>query len=273
MSPTQRFRNRRGLTLVELLVVIVVATLLMGGIVTILLSNQRLFTVNAAQVQTQQTVRAGAEVVAQELRELSPALGDLLSLGATELEVRTLRRAGIVCAIGSRGPLTVQVARLGTPFGADDPVTFFVDDDVESAADDYWAEGRVNSAAEGPGCPGQPTTQQLQLVDLSPLDAALEVQLGALVRSFRTFAYGPVLLDGDTYLGRREAGGTPVPLVGPIDAVGGVSFVYRDGQGDVTTDPAQVRTIELTLRASSEARFESGRQAGDVATRIIHLRN
>lgn len=273
MTPPARLGNRRGLTLVELLVVIVVATVLMGGIVTILLSNQRLFTVNAVQVQTQQTVRAGAEVVAQELRELSPALGDLLSLGATELEVRTLRRAGIVCAIGSRGPLTVQVVPLGTPFEGEDPVTFFVDDDVESAADDYWAEGRVNSAAAGPGCPGQPTTQQLQLVDLAPADAALEVQLGALVRSFRSFTYGPVLLDGETYLGRREASGTPVPLVGPIDEVGGVTFTYRNAQGDVTSDPSQVRTIEVTLRASSEARFESGRRAGDLATRIIHLRN
>lgn len=265
--------GRRGVTLVELLVVIVVSVIVMGGIVGLLLSNQRLFTANAEQVRVQQTVRAGAEVMAQELRELSPALGDLLSLGATELQVRTVRRAGIVCDIPNRSPLTVQVANRGQPFQDDDLVTFFVDDDVDTATDDYWATGVVSGAVPGPGCPGQAGTQRLQLTTLSPAAASAEVQLGSLVRSFVTYTYRPVTLDGEVFLGRVEAGGTVVPLVGPLDAANGITFIYRDEDGAVTTTPADVATVELTLRASSAARFESGREVNDVATRILHLRN
>jgi len=267
--------TRSGFTLVELLVVVVISTLVLGAIVQILVSNQRLYTATTEQVLAQQTVRAGVEIVAQELREVSGELGDILSVADAEVQVRTVRRAGIVCAIDSRAPLTVRAQIRGQPFSDGDPVTFFVDNDVDTAADDYWATSSLTSADGTSVCPGaaEIPAQVIQFADPTPSAAAAQVRVGALVRAFETFTYGLITFDGEPYLGRSDADGTETPLVGPVDAGDGVEFVYRDAAGTITSTPADVRIIELTVRSSSQARFANGRVVADSLTRLIHLRN
>lgn len=266
---------RSGFTLVELLVVVVISAIVLGAIVQILVSNQRLYTATTEQVLAQQTVRAGVEIVAQELREVSGELGDILSLEVAEVEVRTVRKAGIVCAIDNVAPLTVRAEIRGQRFSEGDPVTFFVDNDVDLSSDDYWATSSVATADASSVCPGaaEIPAQVIQFADPTPSVAATEVRVGALIRAFETFTYGLVTFDGEPYLGRVDADGTETPLVGPVDAGDGVQFVYRDAAGNTTTTAGDVRIIELTVRSSSRARHADGRVVADSLTRLIHLRN
>ncbi|CAN5796696.1 hypothetical protein BH23GEM11_BH23GEM11_16370 [soil metagenome] len=268
-------RPNRGFTIIELLVVIVISTVVLGAIIQILVSNQRLYTANTEQVLAQQTVRAGVEVVAQELREISGELGDVLSVSAAQVQVRAVRRAAIVCAIDLRDPLTVRAQFRGQPFEADDAVTFFVDNDVDTAADDYWATGTISSVGAMAVCPGVAETPAQTLVfgSVSPTAARNQVRDGSLVRAFESFTYGQVTYDSEPYLGRVPATGTGVPLVGPVDATNGIRFVYRNAAGAETSTLNEIRTIELTLRSTSGARNELGRVVGDSLTRVIHLRN
>lgn len=273
-TPAPSSMGRRGVTLIELIVVIVVAGIVMAATVGLLVSNQRLFSANSEQVLVQQTVRAGVEVVAQELREVSPSLGDLLSISATQLQVRAVRRAGIVCAVTNTSPLTLVVRNRGQAFEEGDPTTFFVDNDVDTSTDDYWATGTLSSVSAGGTCvDGSTGDQTLALSGVAPGTASLQTRVGALVRAFESFTYGFVTLDGEPYLGRVAADGTSVPLVGPVETGTGIAFEYRDAAGNATTTPADVATVRVTVRASSEARFQDGRQAADEVTRIIHLRN
>jgi prepilin-type N-terminal cleavage/methylation domain-containing protein len=267
--------GRRGFTLIELLVVVVIGAVVLGAITQILVSNQRLYTANTEQVLAQQTVRSGVEVVAQELREISAELGDVLSVSPTQVQVRAVRKAAIVCAIDLRDPLTVRAQSRGQPFESDDPVTFFVDNDVDTPVDDYWATATVNAIGSPTVCPGSAETPAQTIVfrSVSPSAARLEVRDGSLIRAFESFTYGQVTYDSEPYLGRVPASGTGVPLVGPVDATNGIRFVYRNAAGTETTTLNEIRTIELTLRSTSGARTESGRVVADSLTRVIHLRN
>jgi prepilin-type N-terminal cleavage/methylation domain-containing protein len=268
-----RLGSRRGFTLVELLVAVVIAGIVLVGVMGVLFSNQRVFTQNREQVLAQQTVRAGIEVVAAELREVSPALGDILALSQTSVQVRALRGAGIICSIVGRSPLVMAVRNLGRPFAVSDPVTFFVanqDDEVDA---DYWATGTVSAAATGAACPAGQAAQSLTVGSLAPAVAADSVMVGGMMRAFEPFTYGSVAFGGETYLGRIDGAANTTPLVGPVDASGGIRFVYRDVDGNATTTPAAVRTIELTLRSSSSAQRDTGGFIADSLTTLIHLRN
>jgi prepilin-type N-terminal cleavage/methylation domain-containing protein len=60
---------RGGFTLVELLIVVVLASFLVMVIYQVLVANSRTYAVNNAQIQGQQMLRAGTDVLFGELRD------------------------------------------------------------------------------------------------------------------------------------------------------------------------------------------------------------
>ena len=97
------------------------------------------------------------------------------------------------------------------------------------------------------------------------------VRIGAPVRGFTIYTYGLYSLEGDCYLARRS-GTTTAPLVGPLSS-NGVSFIYSDSFGNVTTNPRAVSQIEVTLRSESKVLDTQGRPVADSVTTAIYLRN
>ncbi|MCJ7629944.1 MAG: prepilin-type N-terminal cleavage/methylation domain-containing protein, partial [Longimicrobiales bacterium] len=86
-----RPRARRGFTLVELLIVIVLASFLVLAIYQVLITNSRAYAVNNAQIQGQQMLRAGMDVLFGELREVSSRSGDLVTMQDDALTIRAQR--------------------------------------------------------------------------------------------------------------------------------------------------------------------------------------
>ena len=99
--------DRRGFTLSELMIVAVLGSVMVGATYQIMLSSQRALTIQTAQVQ--QTVRAGLDILFAELRELSRAEADILTMGTDRIEVRAMRAFGLVCGVDASGsPLRVR---------------------------------------------------------------------------------------------------------------------------------------------------------------------
>ena len=262
--------NRRGFTLVELMIVAVLGAIVVGATYEIMLSSQRAHTIQTAQIQGQQTVRAGLDILFSELREISPSEGDILTMGSDQIEIRAMRAFGLVCGVSATGS-PLRVKKIGRFFADGDSIVVFADNDPDISSDDTILFGAVSSLDSTDTCSGADTAQSITVPALVLAALANDtVRLGAPVRGFSVYTYGLFLVDGDYYLG-RESGVTTAPLVGPL-APNGVSFIYMDALGNVTTDPLAVAQIEVTLRSRSRVVSQRGPVA-DSLTTVIYLRN
>ena len=261
--------DRSGFTLVELLIVAVLGVVVVGATYQMILTSQKAYTVQIAQMQGQQTVRAGIAILSVELRELSAVEGDILTMNPDEIKVRAMRAFGLVCNTNATGS-PILVKKIGRYFTSGDSILVFADNDPDVSGDDTILSGAVGSVSTGQTCTGTDTAQSLTVPALVFALANDTVRLGAPVRGFTIYTYGLDLRDGKYYLA-REFGGTIEPLVGPLSA-NGVSFTYMDSNGVVTTDPTAVSQIEVTLRSKSNV-VNAGGPVMDSLTTTIYLRN
>ncbi len=268
--------NRRGMTLVELLVAMVATTVVMAAVYQILVTNQRVYTVQREQVMGHQTARAGSEVLFSELRQISPAEGDLTSMGQREVSFRSLRAFALVCDLApSDAHLFVRI--MNDDFSSGQGLIVFVENDPETSADDEWAVASIQSVSRDVDrCDGDvgsdALVHRLTSSGLASGDYS-GIQTGAPVRTFESYTYGSFQVDGDWYLARRTGSDTPVPLVGPIEGREGVRFEYLRGDGTTATTASEVRRVRVTLRTRSEARDNRGNQVADSVTTDVFLRN
>ena len=260
---------RGGFTLVELLIVAVLGVIVVAATYQMILTSQRAQTTQTAQIQSQQTVRAGIDILFAELRELSGAEGDILEMSPDRIEVRAMRAFGLVCDVNPVGS-PIHVKKIGRYFAAGDSIVVFADNDRTLSSDDTILSGAVASITEAETCTGTDTAQSLVVPALVAALANDTVRLGAPVRGFTIYTYGLYSLEGDYYLARRS-GGVTEPLVGPLSA-NGVSFTYMDSGGSVTINPRAVSQIEVTLRSRSNVMNRRG-PVGDSLTTTIYLRN
>ncbi len=257
----------------ELLVVLVLGTVLLLASYGILTTNTRVYAANSARAQGQQTLRGGIAVLSGELREISPREGDLIDMGAHSVTIRAQRTFGLACAVDySSSPVKITAFRVGPAFAAGDSVFVFHDNEEDRARDDSWFGGVVTAVASNTDCAGA-TSQTLSVPFVSSTAAAVppdSVRIGAPIRGFDEFTLGQYQIDGESYLGRREKGETPDPLVGPLLGSGGVAFRYLDNRGNVTTVDTLVSQIEVTLRYLSEMKnFQSEPISDSVVVRIF----
>lgn len=266
--------KRKGFSLVELIIVVVLGTLVLAAAMQVLLTNQRTYTAQSAQIQSQQSTRAAMDVLRGELREISAQGGDLVTMGTYSLRVRTMRKFGVVCSINRSTP-SLTVIKVGDWFAVRDSVFIFADNNTSISADDNWFQAYVTGVDTTSVTCASSTAHKLTFGSQASLFQAAgdSVQTGAPIRSFIYYSYGLVTMDGETYLGRTDASGTSVPLVGPLKASTGVQFAYLNGSGAVTAVATAVRRIQVTIRTSSGAVNSVGQQVSDSITGVIYTRN
>jgi len=277
-------RARRGFTMVELLVALVLLGLVSAALYRVLVNNQRLYMAQTQRIDLSQNIRAAANILPSELREIDASEGDIIAMSPTRLEIRAMRWIGFACVApvlgGALNPVTM-VIRGGAPgqplfFGArginiaTDTMLIYYDGDPTSRNDDYWARGTFTGVAPAavncpdptaPPQPGQLVTFNLNLLGLG-LNAAGAIPVGAPVRGYEHVIYQLYQPAGDTsfYIGFQPAGGTMQPLVGPV-LTNGLTFQYYAADGSVTAVKNQVARVDITVRARTTSAIRGGGQA------------
>lgn len=268
--------DRWGVTLVELLIVVVLGAVILAAAYQVLITNQRTYAAQSANVRANQTLRGGMEVLFSELREISPQDGDLLTMNSSQLGIRAGEAAGIVCLVLSTpgNPLYVQIKPLGH-YLKDRPARVFVDNEPDIRSDDVWRSANtLNQDSTGIlFCPDGESSQEIRLQGMSwgaPPDSLLP---GALVRTLAPNEYRLGTHDGEAYLVREDENGDVYPLVGPLSANNGVTFRYLDADGNATATATDVRQIDVTLRSPANIRNLSGDLVRDSLRARIFTRN
>lgn len=279
---SQGLRARRGFTMIELLVSLVLLGLISAALYRVLVNNQRLYMAHTQRIELAQNIRAAGSILPAEFRELDAFDGDIIAMAPTRLELRVMRWLSFVCVpplMGGALNGVQMVIRGGAPgqpmyFGSREPNVFldtmliYYDGDPTTRQDDFWARGTFNAIPNAPTtCPDpnppgpQPAVRvnfTLNLLGLG-LNAVNAIPVGAPVRGYEHVVYQLYQPGGDTssYVGFQPANGTMQPLIGPVLA-NGLTFQYFDVNGNVTANRFNVARIDITVRARTTAAVRSG---------------
>ncbi|MGD2136174.1 MAG: prepilin-type N-terminal cleavage/methylation domain-containing protein [Gemmatimonadales bacterium] len=285
--------NRRGFTLVELLVSLVLVGIVAASIYQLLLNNQRIYLQQTERVDLNATIRAAVAILPSELREASATdtmESDILALSASSITFKAMRNLYVLCQTpssgGTNGDIVAWAADAAT-FGlrdvdADrDSMVVFAEADPSTRSDNYWLHANVRGVTYGTACPGGAASATIRLSGISPSGALDDVVAGAPARGYQVIQVLTYTdARGDLWLGRREhtktGWSTTQPLLGPL-AASGLQFTYYDENGVVTTTPADLARVEIMVIGSTTraVRASDGttRYVVDTLTTQVALRN
>jgi prepilin-type N-terminal cleavage/methylation domain-containing protein len=274
--------RRDGFTLVETMIVVVLGAVLMGSIYQMVVIQEKSTRQQYAIVQTSENVQTAIAIIANDLKEISARDSDVIAVDSTNIAVRAMRKAGIVCA---KGPMDayIDVWELGAPFVSADSVLVFADGtNVVASSDDGWVRSTVTTAnVPGVPCAGNPlgVTNTRRLV-LSTSMA--NIQQGALIRSFVPTRYR--LIDSGQWgeLRRTEAGGTETTIIEQLGthAEGGLRMRFYDSAGvaiplaNLNTRRYDIMRVQIKVagKAVAQASTTGNNRFRDSLTTQVYLR-
>src|SRR6266436_4480116 len=138
-------RGRRGFTMIELLVALVLLGLVSAALYRVLVNNQRLYMDQTARIDLSQNIRAAGTILPAEFRELDASEGDITAMSATSVSIRAMRWLGFACNLpgfgGARGIDNVK-----------DSILIYYDGNPNSRNDDFWATAAITAAPNGQNC-------------------------------------------------------------------------------------------------------------------------
>jgi prepilin-type N-terminal cleavage/methylation domain-containing protein len=245
--------DRRGMTLAECLIALLVSLVLIAAIDATLVAGQRFSRASAATRGLRQNLRAAAAVLRAELASSSPAAGDLHAISDSAVTLRAVRLSGIACAIQPGGRIVLADSLLSQLRAADptrDSARVFRAGNALTATDDRWIAGAVTHTGRGT-CPGGGAATTITITgtasDLSGLGAPAPVVI------FETDEYRRYRdATGLWWLGVRgwSASGWAAmsPIAGPLATSSGLRFAWFDTTGTSTSVPASVSSADVQLR-------------------------
>ena len=247
----------RGFTLVEIVVALALTLVVTGSIHRLLVTTQRLSRRQAAQVDLQSSLRAGAHIVASELRELSAVEGgsadqtDVLSISRSAITYRVARGIGFVCQTPTAGQL--RIAR-STFSGARDPepsrdvIFLFVEGSPAAGTPDAWLPLAITSVTTSGRCPGM-AGPAIGISINSPIPPT---EVGTPLRIYETMELRLYQSNGEWWLGARSISAAEAiqPVIGPLAGGDGLQLEYLDRAGRATVDRSSIRSIIVTLRGT-----------------------
>ena len=277
-------RVRRGVTLAELLVAVVVGGVVSTAAVVVGVRVRRASAAETARALARGQLAQGAAVLAYDLRSAALAAGvadsgDLLEASDSAVDVRAAVGGSVACAVSTAGGgSAVELAAGGAGVGwwgaaprAGDVALVHDAGALPSDGDDVWRERGVVAADAGTGvCVAGPFAAsgtgggpRWRLTLAAPALPAT-VTAGAPVRVLRRRRYTLYRGgDGAWALGMREwdAGGPQgvQPLAGPFEPVGsgGMRVVVRDSAGAAVA-PGAAGAAEVEVRLLAAARAGAG---------------
>ncbi len=264
---------KRGMTLIECLVAIVLSSVLLAAVELGLLAGRRFARDASASRSVGQNLRAGAGALRAEIEGLDAAAGDFVNLTDSALTIRGSRGTGVVCAVVSAGNILLDdsLLSLARPINpATDSALVFAEGTRMSGTDDRWILAGIAQVRSGT-CPRGGSATGLVLTgaaaDLADIDA------GAPVRVFEIAQYRRYQdATGAWWLGIRNPSGTgwsaTSPIAGPLIGRTGLRFEYLDPGLNPTTAVDSVAVVTLHLGMSDTRLPSSDSTIMRAATRM-----
>lgn len=277
--------DRRGFTLVEVLLALVIMGIVTGAIYQLLNTNQRLSLAQAEQVSLQSNVRTGSLVVPNELRELNTLIGgggdqnDITVADPDGITYRAMRGLGFVCEAPAGNQLAIATSTwtgLRTPDATRDDLYVFVDGDVDDDGDDAWQQVDLTSATFNAAACGGAGGYLLTGAAAMPV-----VPVNTPARVFELMRLELYADAGEWWLGARSvnlAGSTIQPILGPLQD-DGFELEYLDANGnDASASLDAITSVRVTVRGLTDGMVRHngtgamGNPEEALATRVL-LRN
>jgi|SRR5688572_4572658 len=258
--------NKRaaGFTLVEMLVVTLIGSIVMGSIYKMITIQDNTTRQQYAIVQNNQNARMALAVLTSELKEMSARGGDVSIADSTLLEFRALRKGAVVCYKDPANAY-VDVWNFGDAFVSGDSVLIFADGaNAGSMLDDTWTATQVRSA-NNVVCPGANPLNTPRAQRLTVTGSLMDVQVGGLTRSFERTTYN-LVDDGNGFgvINRTVGNSVPVGIIDGLASVaeGGMHMRFIDSTSTVIpygqlrsagVRRADVMRIQVKVRGKSPA--------------------
>jgi hypothetical protein len=238
-----------------------------GAIYRLIVASQRIARSQTERMGLQSNVRIGSLAVLSDLREINTVAGgsvaenDILAMDANSITYRGGRGTGFICVAPTA--TQVRIAR-NTFFGYRDPLPgrdslyVFIDGDPNTETDDAWLSAAITGVSTAVACPG---IMGEGITLTTPNTAALVgLPVGTPLRIFEVMELKLHQEDGRSWLGARSVSADePVrPVLGPLVDGNGFSLTYLNAAGAATTDPTQVKSIQVILRGISDGAVNSG---------------
>ena len=288
--------SRRGFTLIELMIALLLLGIVATGIYRVLVSNQQIYLAQTQRIDLQQNIRAALTLLPADFREIDAADGDILKMAGTSITIRARRSLAFICNPpvlgGGLGGITMTV-RQQPFFGSRVPfdtsyegLWIYYEGNPTTRTDDSWVRADIKSI-QSQNCPGAPISDGAPgyQITLDPflqggqLNVAGAITNGAPVYSYRQTTYSLYQSGTDSrwYLGLKDTSNAIQPIIGPLIGSNGLEFRYYDVNGNTVTDSSRVALIEIRLRAQTQAQVRSastglGYQMDSVVTSVA-LRN
>lgn len=283
ITDSARFRGgaprvRRGFTLVEMLVVMVLLTIIGGSLMGVLAKQQRFYQGTSDLGDLRSQLRQAEAVVSNDLRGLSSVGADITTMTDSSIDFYYTVGSSIACATPTN-TLTLPPRSLDngntlttfiqTPAVGDDVYVFDDAASTTTSGDDVWRAYKLTSVDSAQAvCGSYIGANDLTKYSLTlSLDqtASATIQPGAAVRFVRPAHYSLYRSGGDNlwYLGYTcpscTTGGTILPIAGPFmpyapvstPDTSGIRITYFDSTNAVTATPASVARISVVLRGQT----------------------
>ena len=311
MPRLMRGTDRRGLTLPEVLIAIVMLAIVGTGLTRVLVKQQQYYKDASATTVSKRELRLGASVLPAELRSISSSGGDIIAMSESEMTMRSYTGSGVVCArttgllndLITLPPTNLAKHTLTTFMSAPqvgDTVFIYNEGTDRGQVDDTWDKFAITAAATSTtACPGAPYTDPvLDLPTTKPrlvytLDGALSanVQVGSVIRFSRPLRYKIYQeASGSWYLGfQNYAGGswgTASAIAGPYrsfaagdNGTTGLQFRFYDTLGvriTTMTNTVRVARADVYLRTNagtSAIKERNGATLRDSVLMRVAIRN
>ncbi len=267
--------RRRGLTLTEVLIAVVLLGIVGAGITRLLQSQLRFFARATNQRDARAVSRNALNLVRQEMRMIEPI--GIVAAGADSLRVRMPYAVGVYCGLN-----TVTFAPVDSLVYAQARYSGFAyRDTLTTSVTTYVSAGTsVLSTGLSATCTANSITPVPNGRVLIIAPAVPITTLGAPIFLYQEVTYriaASTLVSGRTALWRQVTGGTAEEVAVPFDAASRFRFYVSGGttaQDGVPSPLSNMTGVELVLVGESERTLPGSATPIEAVTRVpVFFRN
>ena len=273
--PVSGFRDRRGFTMIEIIVSLVIGLIVLGSVVQMMIVQSRGYRKQREQVDVRETAREAAALLSWDLRQAAVAGSPFAVMGANTVTIRSPRGLGTICGKHAVLPRYGLWKTAGNILATVDDTAL-----VYQIGRGGWNKLKITNvgtaAAMGVNTCAWPGARPPDMVVEFAVTAVTDtsyIKVGAPFRNFRRVEYAQFSQNGRWWLGRKVGAAAGYEkLTGPLLPSTGLAFTYYDTLGAVTANPAAVGSVAIAIRTESYKNATTGSsfvyQRDSVTTRV-----